>query len=100
MLYPESTPILESYRAMLDLRDAGIETQLVIVNMVLPEEVCTNEFFRNRRAMQMKYLREINNKFSLPVLQFPMMQEEIKGLNALSNALLLWRAQGTYPSIQ
>ena len=56
VLYPESTPIMESYRAMLDLKEAGIETQLVIANMVLPEDICTNNFFRNRRQMQMKYL--------------------------------------------
>ena len=85
MLYPESTPIMESYRAMLDLKEAGIETQLVIANMVLPEEVCSNNFFRNRRQMQLKYLQEIKDRFNLPVLQFPLMQEEIKGLSRLKN---------------
>lgn len=87
VLYPESTPILESYRAMLDLKNAGIETQLVVANMVLPEEVCVNEFFRNRRQVQMRYLGEIQSKFSLPVLRFHMMQEEIKGVNALGAAV-------------
>jgi len=86
VLYPESTPIMESYRAMLDLKAAGIETQLVIANMVLPEEVCTNNFFRNRRRMQLKYLEEIKERFGLPVVQFPLMQEEIKGLNRLKAA--------------
>jgi len=83
VLYPESTPILESYRAMLDLRHAGIETQLVIANMILPEEFCVNDFFRNRRQMQIKYLLEIQNKFNLPVLQFPMMQDEVRGSEEL-----------------
>jgi len=83
VLYPESTPILESYRAMLDLKNAGIETQLVVANMVLPEEVCVNDFFRNRRQMQIKYLLEIRNKFNLPVLQFPMMQDEVRGSEEL-----------------
>lgn len=87
VLYPESTPIMESYRAMLDLKEAGIETQLVIANMVLPEEVCSNNFFRNRQQMQMKYLKEIKGKFDRPVLQFPMMQEEIKGLERLTAAV-------------
>lgn len=88
VLYPESTPIIESYRAMLDLRDAGIETQLVVANMILPEEVCTNNFFRNRRQMQMRHLQDIRQKFNLPVLQFPLMQEEIKGLSKLKTAVL------------
>ena len=80
------SPIIESYRAMLDLKHAGIETQLVVANLVLPEEVCVNDFFRNRRRMQMKYLKEIKEKYKLPVLQFPMMQEEIKGLGLLKTA--------------
>ena len=83
VLYPESTPIMESYRAMLDLKNAGIETQFVIANMVLYEEVCINDFFKNRRQMQMKYLREIKERFNLPVLQFPLMKEEIKGVKQL-----------------
>ena len=86
VLYPESTPIMESYRAMLDLKEAGIETQLVIANMVLPEEVCSNNFFKNRRQMQLKYLQEIKDRFNLPMLQFPLMQEEIKGLIRLKTA--------------
>ncbi|VAX29525.1 Arsenical pump-driving ATPase TEMP, partial [hydrothermal vent metagenome] len=86
VLYPESTPITESYRAMTDLKDAGIETQLVVANMVLPEEVCTNNFFRGRRQMQLGYLKEITERFDLPVLRFPLLQEEIKGLETLSDA--------------
>ena len=87
VLYPESTPILESYRAMLDLKEAGIETQLVVANMVLPEEVCRNDFFRNRRKMQIRYLKEIKVRFNLPMLQFPMLQEEVKGIEQLKHTL-------------
>jgi len=87
VLYPESTPIMESYRSMLDLKEAGIGTRLVIANMVLPEEACRNDFLRSRRQMQMKYLREIRERFGLPVLQFPLMQDEIKGLKQLETAL-------------
>ena len=35
----------------------------------------------------MKYLKEIKERFNLPVLQFPLMQDEIKGLERLSSAL-------------
>lgn len=52
VLYPESTPILESYRAMKELESAGIKTQMIVVNMILPEVVCVNGFFRSRRNMQ------------------------------------------------
>lgn len=87
VLYPESTPIMESYRAMLDWQEAGIATQLVVANMVLPEEVCVHDFFKNRKHMQLKYLEEIKERFNLPVLLFPLMLEEIKGLEGLSDAL-------------
>jgi len=89
VLYPESTPIMESYRAMLDLQEAGIETQLVVANMILPEDICVNDFFKSRRQMQMKYLKEIKGRFNLPVLQFPLMQEEIKGMERLNDTLAL-----------
>jgi len=91
VLYPESTPIMESYRAMLDLKEAGIETQMIVANMILPEEICTNDFFKNRRRMQMKYLEEIKDRFNLPVLRFPLMSDELKGLDALYNVLLTWK---------
>jgi len=86
VLYPEYTPIVESYRAMLDLKDAGIETQFVVANMILPEDVCTNDFFRNRRQMQMRYLEEVRVRFSLPILQLPLMEGELKGMEVLSVA--------------
>jgi arsenite/tail-anchored protein-transporting ATPase len=86
VLYPESTPIIESYRAMLDLKEAGINTQLVVANMVLPEEVCTNQFFKNRRGMQLKYLNQIEGRFNLPVLVYPLMDEDVKGIEHLKMA--------------
>lgn len=87
VLYPEYTPMVESYRAMLDLKEAGIETQFAVANMVLPESVCTNDFFRNRREMQMHYLKEIRERFNLPILQLPLMQTQPRGLQALSGAV-------------
>ncbi len=87
VLYPESTPILESYRAMIDLRNAGIDTQLIVANLILTDRVCINDFFKNRQQMQMKYLEEIKQKFNLPVLQFPLMQDEIKGIELLKKAV-------------
>lgn len=90
VLYPESTPIMESYRAMLDLKEAGIDIQLVVANMILSGEVCTNDFFKNRRRMQMRYLNEIKQKFNLPVLQFPLRKDEIKGVEQLKLADNAW----------
>lgn len=32
VFYPESTPVVEAYRAMMDLKEAGIPTQFVVAN--------------------------------------------------------------------
>ena len=93
VLYPESTPIMESWRALLDLKHAGIETQLIVANLVLPESACSNSFFRNRRRMQLKYLKEIDEKFAPPVLRFPLMAEEIRGLDLLRKATAALRPE-------
>ncbi|MDR3563687.1 MAG: TRC40/GET3/ArsA family transport-energizing ATPase [Negativicutes bacterium] len=93
VMYPESTPIIESHRAMLDLQEAGIATQLVIANMVLPDEVCGNDFFQSRRQMQRHYLREITAKFALPVLVYPLLAEEIRGTGMLEKAILHFEAE-------
>ncbi|MGB9686736.1 MAG: TRC40/GET3/ArsA family transport-energizing ATPase [Rectinema subterraneum] len=80
VVYPESTPVVEAYRAMLDLKDAGIETKFVVANQVLPAEICTNEFFMKRRAMQVKYLAEIETLFKKPIAVMQLLDTEITGL--------------------
>ncbi len=79
VVYPESTPVIEAYRAMIDLREAGIKTQFIVANQVLEQEYCTNEFFIKRRKMQEKYLGEIKERFQLPVTIMPLFESEIRG---------------------
>lgn len=86
VLYPENTPIQEAYRAVEELKRAEINTQLVIANLVLPQEVCTTEYFKKRRAMQEKHLQVIYDKFDCDVLEMPLFSEEIKGLETLKKA--------------
>lgn len=86
VVYPESTPVIEAYRAMLDLKEAGIETQLMVANQVLPEEVCNNDYFRRRHRMQQKYLREIKERFGVPVAVLPLLEGEIIGLDTVRRA--------------
>ena len=86
VVYPESTPVIEAYRAMLDLKEAGIKTQFVVTNQVLEPEYCTNEFFIKRRKMQEKYLGEIKERFQLPVTVMPLLESEIKGLKMIAKS--------------
>lgn len=84
VMYPEKTPIVEAHRASKELETVGIQTQLVVANLIIPEEQAVTPFFKNRRAMQVKYLEEIGERFSDSVMvQIPMYDKEIKGLDML-----------------
>ena len=84
VMYPESTPVVEAYRAAEELRTAGITPALAVANQVLPADAGTTPFSRTRRAMQQKYLAEIGERFSVPVLRIPLLPYEIKGLDLLA----------------
>jgi arsenite-transporting ATPase len=84
VMYPEATPILEAWRAALELGSVGIHPSFVVVNMVIPSEQADTPFTRARRQMQEKYLVEIFERFCLPVVQIPLLPQEIKGLKMLS----------------
>ncbi len=86
VVYPESTPIVEAHRAMLDLKDAGIDTQFVVANQVLHPEYCTNDFFIRRWKMQEKYLGEMRSWFNVPVTIMPLLETEIRGLVMVKRA--------------
>ena len=83
VMYPESTPIIEAYRASQEIRTLGIEPGLIVANQVIPAEQATTYFAQTRRAMQQKYLDEISDRFSAPLLEIPLMPQEIKGIDLL-----------------
>ncbi len=84
VMFPESTPILEAYRASQELATLGIHTGMVVANYIIPQEQTDNAFVHSRRAMQNKYLQEISKKFNVPVVQIPLLPQEIKGLEMLT----------------
>jgi len=84
VMYPEATPILEAYRAVEELHTVGVEPGLVVANQVLPPEQCTTSFAQARRMMQDKYLAEIAWRFPVPVVQIPLLPQEVKGLSMLA----------------
>jgi arsenite-transporting ATPase len=83
VMYPESTPILEAWRAAQELATVGIQPRLVVVNFIIPLKQATTPFVRARRAMQEKYLVEIAARFGMPLVQIPLLPHEVKGLNML-----------------
>ena len=86
VMYPESTPVVEAHRAFLDLKNAGMTAQFVVANQMLEPDMCTNDYFRSRRQMQDKYLREIRERFQLPVAILPLFETEIIGLEMVKRA--------------
>jgi arsenite-transporting ATPase len=84
VMYPESTPILEAWRASQELGTVGVHPGLVVANMVIPPEQITTPFVQSRRVMQEKYLKEIVQRFDVPLVQIPLLPREIKGLKMLT----------------
>ena len=83
VMYPESTPILEAWRAAQELATVGIKPGLVVANFVIPPDQVT-PFAQARRNMQVKYLAEIRERFDTPVLEIPLLPQEVKGLEMLA----------------
>ena len=86
-MYPESTPIVEASRAIVELKTLGIPLGLVVANMVLPEDACRTPFARARRQMQQAYLGNIEARFTEPVLEVPLLDGEVIGLERLTDLL-------------
>jgi arsenite/tail-anchored protein-transporting ATPase len=84
VMYPESIPILEAWRAAQELGTVGVHAGLVVANMVIPPEQSTTPFVQSRRVMQEKYLKEIAQRFDVPMVQVPLLPREIKGLKMLT----------------
>ena len=84
VMYPESTPILEAWRAAQELGTVGVHPGLVVANMVIPPEQTTTPFVQSRRIMQEKYLGEIGKRFGVPLVQIPLLPREVKGLKMLT----------------
>ena len=85
VMYPEATPILEAWRASKELATVGVHPGLVVANMVIPPEQTTTPFVQSRRLMQEKYLKEIVQRFNVPLVQIPLLPREIKGLKMLTD---------------
>ena len=84
VMYPEATPILEAWRAARELGTLDIHPGLTVANMIIPPEQTTTPYVQSRRAMQEKYLKEIKERFNVPLVQIPLLPNEIKGLKMLT----------------
>ncbi len=84
VMYPEATPIVEAARAIDELGTVGIPLGLVVANMVLPADVCTTPYTMARHRMQQRYLAEIARRFDAPIVEVPLVDGEVAGLDRLA----------------
>ncbi len=88
VLTPERMVIDEARRAHTDLALFDVACDAVVMNRLLPEEACAEDFFRDWGALQEERYREVEANFApLPVLRAPLQDDEVVGLERL-------RAQG------
>ncbi len=83
VMVPESTPIIEAYRAAEEMKTLGIRPGLVVANQVIPAAAADTAYAQARRAMQQRYLGEIAARFPTPILPIPLLPGEVKGLASL-----------------
>ena len=86
VMYPESTPIEEASRAMDELLTIGVPTSLVVANFILPDSIVTNGYLKKRKAMQYKYLTEMDRRFTAPIVKLPLLPDDLIGKNKLEEA--------------
>ncbi len=85
VLQPEKMVLREAERAISYLGLFNYPVDSVIVNRILPEAADEGEFYRQRRAIQAKYMQMIEDNFSpLPIWYAPYYAHEVVGLEALS----------------
>jgi len=94
VMYPESTPIEEAGRAMQEMAGIGVRTGLVVANMVLPASVLTNPFLKQRKQMQEKYLEQMSRRFQAPIINLPLLADDLVGRQQLAQASVLLYGNG------
>jgi arsenite-transporting ATPase len=77
----------------------GVHPGLAVANMVIPLEQATIPFVQTRRAMQEKYLKEITERFNVPLVQIPLLPNEIKGLKMLAELGKLMYGKGNETNV-
>jgi arsenite-transporting ATPase len=89
VLQPEKMVMREAERAISYLGLFNYPVDSVIINRILPESAEDSEFYRERRAIQAKYIEMIENNFRpLPLWYAPYYAHEVVGFEALERLAL------------
>lgn len=83
---PEEAAITEIERSSAALADQGIATDLVVINGYLPEAVCQDPFFEDKRDREQMLLETVESSFpDQPIATYPLQPGEITGLDLLAD---------------
>ena len=89
VLQPEKMVVREAERAISYLGLFNYPVDSVIINRILPDAAGEGDFYRQRRALQQKYIQMIENNFRpLPIWYAPYYPYEVVGMAALSQLAL------------
>ncbi|MBW6485223.1 MAG: TRC40/GET3/ArsA family transport-energizing ATPase [Syntrophobacterales bacterium] len=84
VLKPENSSILETKRSGAELSKLGIATTFLIVNGLLPEEACTDDFFRKKKQEEGRIVARIESEFAgLEKVYYPLRDGEVAGIEML-----------------
>jgi arsenite-transporting ATPase len=85
VLTPESMVIDEARRSLTDLCLFQIASDAVVLNRMLPDEACQEDFFREWGRTQVERKREVEEAFApLACLVAPLAADEVRGIEALA----------------
>ncbi|MFA5312692.1 MAG: arsenical pump-driving ATPase [Methanomassiliicoccales archaeon] len=85
VLKPEKSSINETNRSIEELSKLDIKTTSLIINGVLPNEAATDAFFKKKKEEEDKMLKGIKDDFVLDMLQYPLQEKELNGVDALGS---------------
>ena len=101
VLKPEDISLKETMRSSEELEKIGIGLSALIINGILPDEACTDEFSKTIRQNQAAIMGLIDNAFpSIEKTPYPLMESEINGialLESVSNTLFDGEPAGRSP---
>ena len=85
VLNPQQLPILETEKAISFLERNGIPVEGVIINRVLPEKT-DGEFFKKRKEVEDRYMKQIEEKFGdRNLYRIPLMEYDISGYESIDS---------------
>ena len=84
VLRPENASLLETKRSSEELVKLGIATSALIVNGLLPDDACTDDFFMKKKEGEQKIVKKINSEFKdIKITLYPLKAFEVSGLELL-----------------